>query len=315
MKNYICYFNKVLKNNCLSHLYLLYGENIQDLKIAANDIIYNILTFKKDENKRLKEKIENNTCENIYLIDGENGIKKEDIHALQVEFSKTANFSSMRFYVVSFFENITSSAANSMLKFLEEPVAKKTIGFLLTKNKDLILPTILSRVQSIYVSAKEINEYLKEISDISCDDFLKEMSAISVRNKEIAKNLFQDDEFIKRCDILKDFFQSFYIKDIDISLNFYKPILENAQTNLKMKDISEAILVFLIDLLKDEKKNMVFKSLYQEIKECKKVFAKDKIKEMISLTEEFSKIQNFQNNIELQLYSYFLKLNKERESV
>lgn len=314
MKNYINYFNKVLKNDSLSHLYLLYGENIEDLKIASNKIIYNILTFNKSENSKLKEKIENNICENIYFINGENGIKKEDIHALQVEFSKTSNFNDLRFYVISDFENISLSAANSMLKFLEEPVSKKTVGFLLTKNKDLILPTIISRVQPIYISENEIGEYLKDLEDISCDDFLKEISSVFTRNKEVAKRLFQNEIFIQKCNLLKDFFKSFYILEINLVLKFYKVFLENIKSNLDMKEVSETIFIFLLDLLKDEKKNMVFKSLYQEIKECKKIFKKDSIKEMIKLTEEFSKIQNFQNNIELQFYSYLLKLQKEREN-
>ena len=314
MKNYINYFNKVLKNDSLSHLYLLYGENIEDLKIASNKIIYNILTFNKSENSKLKEKIENNTCENIYLINGANGIKKEDIHALQVEFSKTSNFNDLRFYVISDFENINLPAANSMLKFLEEPVSKKTVGFLLTKNKDLILPTIISRVQPIYISENEIGEYLKDLEDIACDDFLKEISTVFTRNKEVAKKLFQNEMFIQKCNLLKDFFKSFYILEINLVLKFYKVFLENIKSNLDMKEVSETIFIFLLDLLKDEKKNMVFKSLYQEIKECKKIFKKDSIKEMIKLTEEFSKIQNFQNNIELQFYSYLLKLQKEREN-
>ncbi len=314
MKNYINYFNKVLKNDSLSHLYLLYGENIEDLKIASNKIIYNILTFNKSENSKLKEKIENNTCENVYFINGANGIKKEDIHALQVEFSKTSNFNDLRFYVISDFENINLPAANSMLKFLEEPVSKKTVGFLLTKNKDLILPTIISRVQPIYISENEIGEYLKDLEDISCDDFLKEISTVFTRNKEVAKKLFQNEMFIQKCNLLKDFFKSFYILEINLVLKFYKVFLENIKSNLDMKEVSETIFIFLLDLLKDEKKNMVFKSLYQEIKECKKIFKKDSIKEMIKLTEEFSKIQNFQNNIELQFYSYLLKLQKEREN-
>lgn len=43
---------------------------------------------------------------------------------------------------------MTDNAANSLLKFIEEP-SGDVVSFLLSTNKNLILPTIISRTQVI----------------------------------------------------------------------------------------------------------------------------------------------------------------------
>ncbi|RKY56710.1 MAG: hypothetical protein DRP96_10950 [Candidatus Neomarinimicrobiota bacterium] len=58
---------------------------------------------------------------------------------------------------------MTPPAANAFLKILEEP-PEKTTFILSTSNKDAILPTILSRCQSLFfpaLSPKHLKEYLK----------------------------------------------------------------------------------------------------------------------------------------------------------
>ena len=58
--------------------------------------------------------------------------------------------------------------ANSLLKLFEEP-SPGTIILLVTENRDLILPTLLSRAQSIYLETpklEEIRSYLQEKFDL-----------------------------------------------------------------------------------------------------------------------------------------------------
>ena len=49
---------------------------------------------------------------------------------------------------------LTGSGSNALLKTLEEP-ARDTVFILLTRSPDLLLPTIRSRSQSIYVGGEE----------------------------------------------------------------------------------------------------------------------------------------------------------------
>lgn len=90
-------------------------------------------------------------------------IKKAQIQALQAEFSKTGVESNKKLYMILYADRMTVNAANSLLKFLEEP-NHGTIAILMTEQVQQILPTILSRCQTISfksLSPVKIIELLK----------------------------------------------------------------------------------------------------------------------------------------------------------
>ncbi len=104
------------------------------------------------------------TCRHCQLIDAEThanvsiirkdgqSIKKEQIQLLQAEFSKTAVENSAKLYIIEDADKMSVSAANSLLKFLEEPAAN-TYALLLTLNKQKLLPTIRSRAVTLTFKA------------------------------------------------------------------------------------------------------------------------------------------------------------------
>lgn len=57
---------------------------------------------------------------------------------------------------------MTASAANSLLKFLEEP-SGDVCAFLLTENANLILPTIISRCQEFELQALGFDELSEKL--------------------------------------------------------------------------------------------------------------------------------------------------------
>ena len=71
-------------------------------------------------------------------------IKKQQIQDLQEEFSKKGVESARKVYMISDADKMSVSAANSLLKFLEEPNSQTT-AFLLSEQPQQLLPTILSR--------------------------------------------------------------------------------------------------------------------------------------------------------------------------
>ncbi|MFX3864258.1 DNA polymerase III subunit delta', partial [Streptococcus suis] len=73
-------------------------------------------------------------------------IKKGQIEALQEEFSKTGVESNQKLYIIRHADKMTNNAANSLLKFLEEP-HRGTTAVLLTEQYHRMLPTIISRCQ------------------------------------------------------------------------------------------------------------------------------------------------------------------------
>ncbi|MFC6170178.1 DNA polymerase III subunit delta' [Loigolactobacillus jiayinensis] len=75
-------------------------------------------------------------------------LKIEQIRFLKQELTKSGMETNQRVFIIQDADKMTVSAANGLLKFLEEP-APQTYLILTTTNKNQILPTIISRLQII----------------------------------------------------------------------------------------------------------------------------------------------------------------------
>lgn len=94
-------------------------------------------------------RISHGTHPDVHLVEPDGlSIKKEQIKALQHEFSKRAVESKRKLYMIADAEKMSTGAANSLLKFLEEP-NPGTTAVLMTTQLHRILPTILSRCQVV----------------------------------------------------------------------------------------------------------------------------------------------------------------------
>lgn len=75
-------------------------------------------------------------------------IKVDEIRHLKAEFTKSAMEGSQKLFIIQDADKMTTGAANSLLKFIEEPGPGVYI-LMLTTNKSAVLPTIRSRTQVI----------------------------------------------------------------------------------------------------------------------------------------------------------------------
>ena len=111
------------------------------------------------------KRIDSGNHPDVHMIEPDGlSIKKEQIKNLQTEFSKKSVEGDSKIYIVGSAEKMSVQAANSLLKFLEEP-APGTRALLLTEQAPRILPTILSRCQEFSfqpLSRDRMREKLKE---------------------------------------------------------------------------------------------------------------------------------------------------------
>lgn len=148
-------------NNRVAHAYLFEGEKGTKKKEIA--IEFAKLMYCENRGEVCDTclnciRINNQNHPNVILIEAENGtIKKEQVLLLQKEYSKTTLEPGPKIYIVENIENMSINAANSLLKFIEEP-REDTYTILTTDNFHQILPTIISRCQIINFQpvAKEI---------------------------------------------------------------------------------------------------------------------------------------------------------------
>lgn len=119
-------------------------------------------------------------------------IKKEQVTSLIREFSYRGLESKRKVYIVDDADKMTTQAANSLLKFLEEP-GEMTIAVLLTEQAHRMLSTIMSRCQVVsfsVLSPKHLEEQLTFEQQVP--EHMKKM-AVSLTNdfnqaREICEN-------------------------------------------------------------------------------------------------------------------------------
>lgn len=88
-------------------------------------------------------------------------IKKEQLQNLQQEFNTKALIGTTRVYIIKNADRLNKSAANSILKFLEEP-DNNIVAILMTDNIYNVLSTIRSRCQILKLKSSKIDEKIQE---------------------------------------------------------------------------------------------------------------------------------------------------------
>lgn len=151
-------FVNSMNNNRLSHAYLLCGELGTPLLESAKYLAKSILC---DNPSPLAcdacitcIRIDSNNYPDFIVIDGsESLITDKDIEIIQEQFkTEPLEKKGIMIYVLHLVENITTKAINSILKMLEEPT-NQVYAILTTHNKNRILPTIISRCQTLQLNS------------------------------------------------------------------------------------------------------------------------------------------------------------------
>ncbi|RXJ00890.1 DNA polymerase III subunit delta' [Anaerobacillus alkaliphilus] len=147
---------KIIKNSInkqrLSHAYLFdgskgTGKRRVALQLAKTFFCQNVQGSNACEKCADCKRIQSGNHPDVHIIQPEGQtIKIEQIRDLKKEFSFRGVESVKKFYIIEDAEKMTVSAANGLLKFLEEPDGQ-SIAILTTTEVHRILNTILSRVQ------------------------------------------------------------------------------------------------------------------------------------------------------------------------
>lgn len=140
------------KKNRLSHAYLFEGEPgtpKQKLAVEFAKLLYCEGDHKPCGTCINCIRIKNQNHPNVLLIEPEGKtLKKEQILYLQREYVKTTLEEGPKVYIIDAIDKMSTSAANSILKFIEEP-EPNVYTILITDQLHQILPTIISRCQVI----------------------------------------------------------------------------------------------------------------------------------------------------------------------
>ena len=229
------FLKKQYHDNRLGHAFLLETDDVEKslkkvisfLKILNCENEYNDNCSKCN----LCHLIETEQLPNLVIVrpDG-TFIRKEQIIDLKNSLKTKPIFAKYNMYVIINAENLNSSSANTMLKFLEEP-DDKIIGFFITNNKENVIDTIKSRCQILldyYFEEKVDNNLLSEaidyIKQLECANietlfYNKDVLIPKISDKEWLITLFKKMIFIYECLYEKKLNSELVFKDIE-ELNF-----------------------------------------------------------------------------------------------
>lgn len=141
------------------------------------------------------KRIDSGNHPDIHVVEPDGlSIKKQQIKDLQEEFSKTGVESKKKFYTIVHADKMTTNAANSLLKFLEEPNSE-TIAILLTEQVQQILPTILSRCQTLSFKPLSSHHLIQKLEQNGVKKTIAPLISQLTNNLDEAIRLSNDDWF------------------------------------------------------------------------------------------------------------------------
>ncbi len=232
-----------LKNGRLAHFYLLAGPKdplkLKTAYLLAQSIIEGNNEFACEECDTCRRIAENNYFD-FYFIDGRTKkILVEDISKLYERFSSTAlEKAGKRVYIIADIDNVSSEKVWTMLlKYIEEP-NDDIYAIMTTDNIDGILPTIISRAQTIEFSAP-LQEH---ISDIYKEQGLDSNDAYIL--SRIRSDIGTVDDSYNRALVVFDKTVD-CLKDID-----YLPIMYQREVYEPLKGDAMALDAFIKDYLR-----------------------------------------------------------------
>ncbi|WP_070121513.1 DNA polymerase III subunit delta' [Bacillus marinisedimentorum] len=192
-----------LKKDRIAHAYLLEGGRGTGKQAVASQLAKSLFCKQKNEQQEPCgtctdcRRIDSGNHPDVHFIepDGQS-IKIDQIRQLQKEFAYTGMESNKKVYILKHADKMTVQAANSLLKFLEEP-SKMTVALLLTENVHRMLDTIISRCQVLSFRPLPPEGLEKALEQTEISRPVARLSAALVSDLAEAENLARDEWFVQ----------------------------------------------------------------------------------------------------------------------
>lgn len=191
-------FQRIIEKKQLAHAYLLTGNSgIGKQEVAewiAMRLFCNNLQNGRPCGKCFEcQRILNKEHPDVVEVapDGQT-IKVDQVRFLKSEFSKSGVEGNQKVFIILDANKMTTSASNSLLKFIEEPTGN-VFAFLLTENRNLMLPTIISRTEVIELNPLSSETIKLEFAKLGASDTIINVLSELTNSDDEAKILIEDE--------------------------------------------------------------------------------------------------------------------------
>jgi DNA polymerase-3 subunit delta' len=189
---------KTLQKDRLAHAYLFEGSKGTGKRVVALHLAKSFFCENRDEENPCLQclncrRIEHGNHPDVHFIEPDGlSIKKHQVEHLQKEFSYRGVESAKKVYIVEHADLMTVGAANSILKFLEEP-ATETLAILLTEQGSKVLPTIHSRSQHMTFAPLSRDTFLDKLVQNGNSNTISSLLASLTTSYHEAEQLLEGD--------------------------------------------------------------------------------------------------------------------------
>ena len=267
------------KNNKIVQAYLFVSNDKSFLMQYSLDFAKEIICDEYDE--KVSNQIDDNIYPELKIIESSNGtIKKEQLLELQESFSVKPVLGNKLVYIIDGAEDLNSAAANTILKFLEEP-SDDIVAILLTDNLQKVLSTVKSRCQIITFNndKRSDNIIFENYKKIYTEDEYNEETF-----NYLTANIL---EIIKKIDLKKIKTYIYYKTEIS-------DIYKEKRDYIFLFDF---ILYFYYDMLNFKlHRDLMYMNKYTDYIE-----ALDQENSFESITKKLQIIENTKNNLETNM--------------
>ena len=282
---------RAINNDKISHAYLIESNKnitVDDFVLAIIKTIvcpnhYTNSTLCND--CHLCDRIDDGNFTELKIIEPDGlWIKKEQLLDLQDEFTKKGVENEKRIYIIKNCDRMNGQAANSLLKFLEEPV-DNIYAFLITDNVNRVLKTIVSRCQILTMKSEKekFDKTIQSLANlignskmmydqiINDEKYQKMIDGVTqfisylekykydtiIYNKKMWHDIFKDKESnIIGIDLLINFYYDVLRMKIGIDRIFYKEYLDIFDFVNKNNEMDK--ILKKINILLEVKENIKF---------------------------------------------------------
>jgi DNA polymerase III subunit delta' len=201
-----------------------------------------------------------NTCADCRRIDSGNhpdlvwvepdgkSIKKEQVQGLIKEFTFRGVESPKKFFVIEEAETMTGQAANSLLKFIEEP-QNETVAVLITENIHQLLDTIISRCQTLSFLPLLSHDVDVALAQKGVDPSLSRVASELTNDLGEAEELCGQEWFAKACSVVINLMKETSSQPDQALIHLYEQVIPHFQENDQPQLAIDLILLWLRDVM------------------------------------------------------------------
>ncbi|MBZ4029609.1 DNA polymerase III subunit delta' [Ligilactobacillus salivarius] len=309
------HFAKLIRENKLVHAYLLSGAEgtgkIELAKWVAKGIFClnsqnGVPCLKCSECNR----IENNNHPDVVTImpDGLS-IKVEQIRYLKSEFNKSGVESDRKVFIIQDAQKMSIGAANSLLKFLEEPSGNIT-AFLLTSEPQKLLLTIISRCQEVEMQQLTSGQLEQELISESISEKNSHILANLAQSVVEAKKINDNENFDKILATVNNWYRKLLRKDLLSFVMIQSKIIGLIQNKEDQNLVLQVIILTVRDTVLERfglTEEIVFKENIDFIQQNTAQITNDKLVNGLNLVVESNR--KLASNISMQNMLETLTLN------